>query len=682
MNAKYKPSKIVILREAITKITQILVGKNIKVHQRGLEARVDYDPVTHLPKAVILPMIPDDASDDLCDAVQGFLDHEVAHVLFTDPSVLQKAKRDGLGKLYEVFEDIHAEGKMTETLRGTKGNLECVSMFYLEKFVEPKLKEAIANGDKQAEMALVAPSVLRALSGQWVYKDFLKTAGSEVANELMETLEPLRAQLENVKSSDEAYDLTTEAMRLLHMPPQPPQPEEGEGDEGKGGSKGKGGQKGQKGQKGSNEDKGNGDGDDEAQEESGESPQPGEGDGEGDDGGEQSAAGGGEGEGDQEGDGQSDGSDGDSGEQDGTESAPKQRNSTKPGGHENARSGSKEKNVGNLTWDELAEALKNIKGFDEAASDAVKEGMLEAAKGSDYVIYSNEDDKIGPLKFNEAKRDSLIDQCNRRIEAPVLEMINPLSKGLERAIAARSAAVYVGGKSSGRLHGPGLVQIKFGGTKVFKRKEENKTKDVAVELVIDASGSMSGQKIQTATQAAFALSSVLEKLQIKNEVIAFTTGNECVPHKDLTDAEKRGVYYARLTTIEMPVLKEFNEPLNSTVRARFGALPVEVSMESNVDGESIEYAARRLSRQSASRHVMIVLSDGEPAAYTRCSRDVLMNDLKNRVKRIEGAGIDVVGIGIQSDAVRRFYKKNVVIQNVTELPGVVMHQLRDLLLPS
>jgi hypothetical protein len=236
---RYKPSKIVILREAITKITQILVGKDIKVIQRGLEAKVDYDPKTHLPRAVYLPMIPDDASEDLCDAVQGFLDHEVAHILFTDPAVLQKAKKAGLGKLYEVLEDIHAEGKMTETLRGTKSNLECVSMFYLEKFVEPKLKEAIAQGNKQAELALVAPSVLRALSGQWVYKDFLKSSGSEVAEEMLTKLAPITKELEKIKSSGDAFDLTNEVMRLLEIPPKPPEPEDGEGDEGEGGGKGK-----------------------------------------------------------------------------------------------------------------------------------------------------------------------------------------------------------------------------------------------------------------------------------------------------------------------------------------------------------------------------------------------------------------------------------------------------------
>jgi cobalamin biosynthesis protein CobT len=107
-----------------------------------------------------------------------------------------------------------------------------------------------------------------------------------------------------------------------------------------------------------------------------------------------------------------------------------------------------------------------------------------------------------------------------------------------------------------------------------------------------------------------------------------------------------------------------------------------VSLESNVDGESVEYAARRLSKQSASRHVMIVLSDGNPACHGDAGQGVLEDDLRDRVKRIQDGGIDVVGIGIQDDSVKQFYKRNVVINNVSDLPNVVIHQLRDLLLPG
>jgi cobalamin biosynthesis protein CobT len=264
-----------------------------------------------------------------------------------------------------------------------------------------------------------------------------------------------------------------------------------------------------------------------------------------------------------------------------------------------------------------------------------------------------------------------------------MEMVNPMAKHIERAISARSASILIGGRRSGRLHGAGLHKLVMNDERVFCRREQSKTKDVAVSLVVDASGSMRGPKSLTAAQAAFALSSVLERLRIKNEVICFTTGPQVPSYGEINQAQSKGLVYSRITSIVMPVIKEFSEPLNSLVRARFGAMPDQISMESNIDGESIEYAAKRLVRQAASRHVMIVLSDGQPAGATMSRYgNPFGADLKEKVKMIEQAGVDIVGIGIQSRAVQQFYDKSIVINQISELPGAVMGQLQRLLVPQ
>jgi cobaltochelatase CobT len=58
--------------------------KKVKVTQQGTSAFVQFDTKTNAPMRVNLPYLPDDATDELLNAVQGFLDHEVAHILFTD----------------------------------------------------------------------------------------------------------------------------------------------------------------------------------------------------------------------------------------------------------------------------------------------------------------------------------------------------------------------------------------------------------------------------------------------------------------------------------------------------------------------------------------------------------------------------------------------------------------------
>jgi cobaltochelatase CobT len=74
---------------------------------------------------------------------------------------------------------------------------------------------------------------------------------------------------------------------------------------------------------------------------------------------------------------------------------------------------------------------------------------------------------------------------------------------------------------------------------------------------------------------------------------------------------------------------------------------------------------------------MIVLSDGKPSAS---GHGDFHGHLKAVTKQIDASGVDLVGIGITDDSVRHYYKKCIVIHSVDELPGVVMGQLKSLLL--
>jgi cobaltochelatase CobT len=100
----------------------------------------------------------------------------------------------------------------------------------------------------------------------------------------------------------------------------------------------------------------------------------------------------------------------------------------------------------------------------------------------------------------------------------------------------------------------------------------------------------------------------------------------------------------------------------------------QVATSANVDGESLMMAAMRLVKRREQRKVLMVLSDGMPSAYG--IDEHLCRHLSDTVKTIEKMGIEVVGIGIKDDSVKRFYPKNVVISDIEALPGVVMGQLK------
>lgn len=694
----YRPSKIVVLREAVIKVTQILTDKRVKVIQRGMKAAVEYDMVTRLPKIIYLPMLPDDASDELCDAIQGFLDHEVAHVLFSDVRVLEEAVKLGAqGKsIANMVEDTYIERKMAAMFRGSGSNLQQTGVFYLKKYVKPKLKEAQKAGDMKAEMSVLFPSVLRAMAGQFNFKEALKEINSPLANEIFSKLEDLSGQLQAAESSAEAFEVTKEILKRFEGGGNGEGEDDNEGEEGNEGKQGQKGKKDKKekkdSKKQSGEDQSEGEdgaeGEGEKQEGEGEGEEEGE-EGEGENEGESE-----ESEGDDEGE-----SDGDQAAGGDAETKPgkgsdkiidaPEKNSTKEHkAPEGNSAGVKGKSEGNLSWEEIAKAVEGAKDFDAAASEVLEKLAVNAYSAGDYLAFTTDKDEIKTLEVPASQRDWAVNQCMNNIEAPVLQMVNPMQKELERAIAARSASVFVGGYRSGRLHGSSLARLNFQDDRVFRRRTESQTKDVAVELVVDISGSMGGEKILKATQSAYALSAVLERLKIKHEVICFTTGETQMTGDDTIDADKNKIHYARTENLVMPIIKNFDEPINSEVRSRFGYLPFKVSMRSNIDGESVEIAARRLMQRQAARHVMIVLSDGEPAghsysgrSYGASARDLLRNDLKDRVERLSKY-IDIVGIGIMSTAVERYYPKHVVLNNVSELPNTVIKQLRALLIPK
>lgn len=698
----YKPSRVMVLREAITKVTQILTGQGLRVIQQGMEAKVEYDTKTLLPRAVYLPMLPENATDELCDAIQGFLDHEVGHVLFTTPAALIEAQKLGEegASIHNMVEDTFVERKMGTAFRGSESNLDRVRHFYIKHFVASNLAAARKSGDEQKELAVLFPAIIRSLAGQFTFTEFLKNDGSAIADKVMKIISSLAADVEAVNSTAEAVEVTKKIIEKLKQekPPQPkPQPQPQQKPE-----KGEKQEKGDKGEPGEPSDEeqepgqsGDGEPSDPEQqedgqpadgEESSEQPQP-------EEGGDQPQEEPGEEEGDIEGEGQGDGDGeeeddsegeggGQPGEQSDTETPQDRENSLSSDPVPDEEAASETQDGAGLTWAEIAAAVSGVAEYDDAAAEVMGKVAAVAARKADYLVYSTEYDEVKPLAVPSYARDQAITDCGRYIEDKVSAMVAPMQKDLERAMAARSASTNVGGFRSGRLNGPSLVRLKFGDDRVFRRKTENHTKDVVASLVVDISGSMSGAKVMTACQAAFALSSVLERIGIKHEIICFTTGRQICDYSEQQRAKSQGILYARTENLIMPIIKSFDETLNSEVRARFGRMPTEMPMHSNIDGESIERAAHRLMKRKASRHVMIVLSDGEPAGHSMAGREVLLDDLGNRVKKLERAGIDIVGIGIESAAVKKFYSKNVVINRVTELPGTVMRKLRDLLIPK
>ena len=150
-----------------------------------------------------------------------------------------------------------------------------------------------------------------------------------------------------------------------------------------------------------------------------------------------------------------------------------------------------------------------------------------------------------------------------------------------------------------------------------------------------------------------------------------------MPYEAHEEARKHGISYARDDILLMPVFKGFGQRLLVNETKQLAGLAEARFMCQNIDGESVAIAATRLSQRKEKRKILIVLSDGYPAGNG--SSGLLAGHLKKTVKEIEKSGIDVFAIGIQTEAVKRFYSKFALINDVSELPSVVIGKMKEML---
>jgi len=107
------------------------------------------------------------------------------------------------------------------------------------------------------------------------------------------------------------------------------------------------------------------------------------------------------------------------------------------------------------------------------------------------------------------------------------------------------------------------------------------------------------------------------------------------------------------------VVKDFSEVYTNRVRARIGGLE-HSGLTYLPDG--ITLAAEALKKRTEESKVLVVVSDFFPSGY-----EDIEEELKERIKKIEKSGIGVIGIGVNSRAVKDYFQINCIVENPYEL---------------
>ena len=224
---------------------------------------------------------------------------------------------------------------------------------------------------------------------------------------------------------------------------------------------------------------------------------------------------------------------------------------------------------------------------------------------------------------------------------------------IRQLLQIRSQAHYQGGKKQGKLHfknvykaGTGIASYE---ERVFRTKTTSDTLDTCVTVLTDLSGSMNGMKLLNAVDSSILLNaSIARSLRIPVEILAFTE-------------------YGKDTFIG--IVKEHDEQSNDEkIIENFAR--ASTFMSANADGDAILWAYDRLKDKKQKRKILIVISDGSPAASRNGDA---YGFTKKVVAQIEGEGFaEIYAVGIMNDNVKDIYSESVVINRASELEAAIL----------
>ncbi|MEM3840365.1 MAG: vWA domain-containing protein [Candidatus Bathyarchaeia archaeon] len=107
------------------------------------------------------------------------------------------------------------------------------------------------------------------------------------------------------------------------------------------------------------------------------------------------------------------------------------------------------------------------------------------------------------------------------------------------------------------------------------------------------------------------------------------------------------------------VIKDFTEKYDARVRARIGGL---THGGFTFLSDAILLAAQALTRRLEEARVLVVVSDFYPTGY-----DDAEEKLKENIKKVERMGVGLIGIGVNSTAVKRYIRTHCVVESPFDL---------------
>lgn len=274
---------------------------------------------------------------------------------------------------------------------------------------------------------------------------------------------------------------------------------------------------------------------------------------------------------------------------------------------------------------------------------------------------------------NEVGKGSVLEYG--KLKHGIMSQINPSKALLEEVLKAKENARFRHERERGMLNHRDLSKLvtNSGYRTPFKEFIKTETNDVAVEILVDLSGSMSGEKAYTARQTTIALVESLQGLGIMCEVTGFNSSGD----------SRLSSLATTLGAAETSRFNRFGERLIHYIFKDFEN-PNTLGLQqmkaggANCDGESVIWAAKRLALRKEKRKIMMVLSDGQPS-ISGSDHEILAGDLKRVVRLIKQSEIEIIGVGILTEDVKLFYPEYVVVKDLKGLARQTVSKISEIL---
>ena len=190
----------------------------------------------------------------------------------------------------------------------------------------------------------------------------------------------------------------------------------------------------------------------------------------------------------------------------------------------------------------------------------------------------------------------------------------------------------------------------------YRRTEDYGVPDIAVMLLIDGSGSMSGERRESAITSSVILHEVLKKQAVAHTIVEHRAGGS-------------------EPTVEINILVGFN----AKDEEKYNLMTIDANSD-NRDGLSLFWAERYLiTAATQEQRLIIVLADGMPAhAYDHYYPPVSSRDTANATSKIIRRGTDIIAVALDDgsydcyDALVQIYPSVVSCTDLKRLTGQLL----------